>query len=238
MNKTFVVLFAGGIGVRMNSKALPKQFIELHGKPIIIHTIEHFEKNNNIDGIIIVMNCDWINYTKDLVNKFNLKKIKSIIPGGISGQQSIYNGLNEAQKFYSPNDIVLIHDGVRPLITQELINENIELVNEKGNAISCSKMVETVILKKDSLIQTIVDRDKAFNAKAPQSFFFGDIFKAHNQAINDNKNDFIDSCSLMMHYGYKLNIVECSSENIKITTPIDFYLFRAIFEKNENSQIL
>ena len=115
------VVFAGGTGQRMNTRTRPKQFLELHGKPIIIYTLEAFEEHSEIDGIIVVMLESWIGYTQELIRKYNLEKIKKVVPGGSSGQESIYNGLCAASEFYKDDDIVLIHDGVRPLIDEETI---------------------------------------------------------------------------------------------------------------------
>src|SRR5690606_21856736 len=108
------LIFAGGVGSRMNSKAKPKQFLELYGKAIIIYTIEIFDNHPDIDGIIISCVKEWIDYLKDLITKFNISKVIEIVPGGETGQISIYNGLVAIEKHFPPNSIVLIHDGVRP----------------------------------------------------------------------------------------------------------------------------
>ena len=112
------VIFAGGTGQRMNTRTRPKQFLELHGKPIIVYTLEVFDQHKEIDGIVLVMLESWIGYTEELVRKYGLKKVRKIVPGGASGQESIYNGLKGAAEFYGDEDIVLIHDGVRPLIDE------------------------------------------------------------------------------------------------------------------------
>ena len=123
----YALIFAGGTGTRMNSKTKPKQFLELHGKAIIIHTIEIFENHPEIDGVSVVCIESWLDYLKKLVEKEGFKKVKWIVPGGNSGQESIYNGLKAIHDDSSTNDddIVLIHDGVRPLINEDVITYNI-----------------------------------------------------------------------------------------------------------------
>lgn len=233
------VIFAGGVGKRMNTKDRPKQFLLVHGKPIIVHTIELFEHHKEIDGIVVVCVADWIDYMEEMKYRFRLDKIGKIVAGGETGQMSIYHGLKAAQELYGlENNIVLIHDGVRPLITEQLISDNIKSVKEHGSAITCAPAKETVALvDSENGVDEIVPRDRSRIAKAPQSFFLKDIVEAQEQAIADGNTDMIDSCTLMRYYGKKLYAVDGSSENIKITTPDDFYTFRAIYDARENEQL-
>ena len=144
------VIFAGGTGQRMNTRTRPKQFLELHGKPIIVYTLEAFDQHSEIDGIVVVMLESWIGYTQELVRKFGLKKIRKIVPGGSTGQESIYNGLCAAAESYGEKDIVLIHDGVRPLIDEETISANIRTVKERGTAITVTAAIETITMKDET----------------------------------------------------------------------------------------
>lgn len=237
---TTALIFAGGTGSRMNSRSKPKQFLELYGKPIIIHTLEHFEFSQEIDSIAVVCRENWIDYLKEQLKHNFFEKVRWIVAGGETGQQSIYNGLRAIfDSCDNPKDtIVLIHDGVRPLINEKLISDNITAVKHFGSAITVTKAVETVISTNDqNEIVDIPNRNLAKIAKAPQSFYLSDIIAAHEKAIEDNNFKMVDSASLMMHYGYKLHTVEGPVENIKITTPFDYYIFRAIYEARENSQI-
>lgn len=233
------VIFAGGVGTRMNTKDRPKQFLLVHGKPIIVHTIEIFENHPEIDGIVVVCVADWIDYMEEMKYRFRLDKIGAVVPGGETGQMSIYNGLKKAAELYGTDDnVVLIHDGVRPLITAQLISDNIACVKKNGSAITCSPAKETVALIDDSNgIDEIVPRDRSRIAKAPQSFYLKDILEAQERSIADGNTNMIDSCTLMRYYGIKLFAVEGSSENIKITTPDDFYTFRALYDAKENAQL-
>ena len=232
------LIFAGGTGLRMNSKTIPKQFLKLHEKEIILYTIEHFENHPEIDAIVISCIAQWIPYLQNILQCRGIKKVKWIVEGGSTGQESIYHGLKKIQEEYPNDSIVLIHDGVRPLINEKIISENIQSVKKYGTAITVAPSVETVItIKQDGNLDGISDRSACMMAKAPQSFYLEEIMDAHEKAIREGKNDFIDSASIMSHYGYQLKTVVGGYDNIKITTPSDFYIFRAIIEAKENSQI-
>ena len=232
------IVFAGGTGQRMNSKTKPKQFLELHSKPIIIYTLENFEKHELIDGIIVVCVKDWIEYCQELVNNFHITKVKAIIQGGETGLLSRYEGVKKAAELYPDDTICLMHDGVRPLIDHDVISQNIESVQKNGSAITVAPAIETIAIKEnDGKVGKIVDRSKCQLAKAPQSFHLGALLKAHKDAVESGTNDCIDTAFLMQQYGMDLYTVEGSPENIKITTPTDFYVFRALMDIKENSQI-
>lgn len=232
------LIFAGGTGQRMNSKTRPKQFLELHNKPIIIYTLENFDRHPEIDAIVISCLSGWIGYLNRLLNKFSINKVAQVVEGGNSGQESIFNGLNAIHEMFPEDSVVLIHDGVRPLITEQLITDNINCVKEHGNAISVSPAIETITVRSETnKLGEIIERNKCELAKAPQSFFLKDIYEAHLKARCENYTDSIDSATLMRHYGHELYSVQSSPENIKITTPSDFYIFRAILDARENSQI-
>lgn len=234
------LIFAGGAGRRMHSAGKPKQFLELHGKPIIIHTLEHFDRHPEIDAIAVVCIAGWIDYLKDLLIRFHIKKVRWIVPGGETSQESTRAGLGILEANCDPrNTIVLIHDGVRPLITEKLISDNIAAVREYGNAITAAPAIETIItVDGNEDVTELIDRQSCRLARAPQSFYLSDIIAMHQKAMADNYDKMIDSASLMIHYGVKLHLVEGPAENIKITTPSDFYIFKAIQEARENMQIL
>lgn len=234
------VIFAGGVGTRMRSKDIPKQFLIIHGKPIIIHTLEHFMKCDQIDAIVIACVEEYIDKMHMLVEKHGIGKVKRIVPGGKTGQQSIFNGLSAAHEIAAnDNDaIVLIHDGVRPLINGNLLSANIECVKKFGSCITAGEVKETIVeIDEDGEIQNVPSRKNSRVAKAPQSFYLKDIFAAHKKAIATGEHNFIDSCTMMKHYGYKLHMIDGPYENIKITTPDDYYTMRAILDVRENNQI-
>lgn len=232
------VIFAGGTGQRMNTKTTPKQFLKLHGKEIIIHTLDCFENHPDIDKIIVVCLEAWIPRLNKMIEMNSISKVAAIVPGGETGQASIRNGVFEASRIAPEDSIVLIHDGVRPLIDEETISSCIESVRAYGSAITCVPATETVVQERDGVIYSMIERQACRLARAPQCFYLRDIKKAHESALEDGRNDFIDSAYLMSHYGYELHVVEGKPENIKITTPPDYYIFRAISDAKESSQIL
>ena len=145
------LIFAGGFGNRMCTKSRPKQFLEYNGKPIIIYTLELFDNHPDIDGIVVVCLENWIPFLQKMLKKFEIDKVVKIVKGGSTGQESIYNGLIATEEISgNQNDtIVLIHDGVRPLITEETITDNIRTVREKGNCITSVPATESFIVKHD-----------------------------------------------------------------------------------------
>lgn len=231
------VIFAGGSGKRMNTVSRPKQFLELRGKPIIIYTLELFDTHPDIDGIVVVCIEPWIPFLKKQLKKFEITKVVEIVPGGETGQDSIYNGLSAASKHFAADSCVLIHDGVRPLITQQTITDNINKVRECGNCITCIPATETFVVQQKGGSLTIPSRKDSLIARAPQSFILSDIFSAHEKARAEGRHDFIDSCTMMSYYGHQMNTIIGPMENIKITTPTDFFIFRAMVEVHENQQI-
>lgn len=235
--KHIAVIFAGGSGKRMNTVAKPKQFLELNGKPIIIYTIEIFDNLPEIDGIVVVCLESWIPYLQKLIRKFEISKVVDIVPGGDTGQDSIYNGIVSASEHFAEDDMILIHDGVRPLITEKAILENIDTVEQYGNCITCIPATETFVVKQEDGTLEIPARGNSLIARAPQSFIIKDILTAHKRARKENRHDFIDSCTMMSYYGYSLHTIIGPMENIKITTPTDFFVFRAMEEVHENQQI-
>lgn len=245
------VIFAGGTGQRMQSKSVPKQFLEIHGKPIIIHTLEHFEKHKDIDAIIVSCLEEWIEHLIGLLKQYNITKVKAVVPGGETGQMSIYSGLIAADSYadalkknsglqYNIRHVVLIHDGVRPLINEKLITDCIASVQKYGSAITSVPAKETVLMvsgEDTNEIEFIANRSKTRLARAPQCFWLDEILDAEWKAVSAGNKDYIDSCSLMQAMGHKMHLIDGPMENIKVTTPDDFYTMRALLDAKENSQL-
>jgi 2-C-methyl-D-erythritol 4-phosphate cytidylyltransferase len=238
--KIIALIFAGGSGSRMNTVSRPKQFLELNGKPVIIYTLELFDNHPQIDAICVVCIKSWIPFLEKQLRKFEINKVVEIVPGGETGQDSIYNGLCAAERWTKQNNRdanVLIHDGVRPLITEKTITDNIVACSEKGNCITCIPATETFVVHEPDGSLKIPERKDSLIARAPQTFRLADILEAHRTAISENRHDFIDSCTMMSHYGHVMNTIIGPMENIKITTPTDFFIFRAMVQVHENQQI-
>jgi 2-C-methyl-D-erythritol 4-phosphate cytidylyltransferase len=232
------VIFAGGSGMRMHTKSRPKQFLELNGKPIIIYTLELFDNHPAIDAIVVACIESWIPFLEKMLRKFEIGKVRRIVPGGATGQDSIYNGLVAAEEIAgAADDVVLIHDGVRPLITEETISDNIAKVRAEGSCITCVPATESFVVTQPDGSMEIPERANSLIARAPQSFLLNDILAVHRQALSEGRHDFIDSCTMMNHYGRKLGTVIGPMENIKITTPTDFFVLRAMVKVHEDQQI-
>lgn len=232
------IIFAGGSGKRMNTISRPKQFLELNGKPVMIYTLELFDNHSQIDGIVVVCIEPWIPFLEKQLKKFEINKVVKIVPGGETGQDSIFNGLDVAYNRYGVKNVnVLIHDGVRPLITEQTITDCVNTVEEKGNCITCVPATETFVVKQDDGSLEIPARANSLIARAPQCFRLKDIYDAHKRAQSEGRHDFIDSCSMMSEYGHQMSTIIGPMENIKITTPTDFFIFRAMVQVHENQQI-
>lgn len=232
------LIFAGGTGQRMNTRSKPKQFLELHGKPVIIYTIEHFEYHELVDNIVVVCLQNWIDELKGLLKRYGISKVSQIVPGGETGHDSIYNGLMAMKEKSQKGDIVLIHDGVRPLISEKLITRNIDAVIKYGNAITSEPARESVLKSKDGVhVDTVPERNMMYVAKAPQSFYYTDIMNLYEEA-KKNGHRSIDPAHLLSMYSIPMHIIPSVKNNIKITDPADFYIFRALYEAVENQQIL
>ena len=238
------VVFAGGVGKRMKTGGLPKQFLEVNGKPILVHTLSLFQEHEEIDAIVLVMVADWIGYSQELIAEYDLNKVVTVEPGGETGQDSIYHGLMAARRYTRSQEgegaeyrtVVLLHDGVRPMINADLISANIAGVKENGSAITCVPCNETVVMVDDDgdrVVRT-VERSHARIAKAPQSFWLADIIHAHERALQLGEHDIIDSCTMMQHFGAVTpSVVLCGYENIKVTTPEDYYTLKMFLDMRD-----
>ena len=223
----------------MNNNTRPKQFLENRGKPVIIYTLELFEDHPLIDGIVVACVDSWIPFLEKAIKRFKIRKILDIVPGGPTGQDSIYNGLVAASHFSDKDKcVVLIHDGVRPLICEQTITDNIHKVLEEGSCITCVPTTETFLVTRPDGGLIIPERGDSLIARAPQSFFLNCILSAHEMARAEGRHDFIDSCTMMHHYGYQLAWVIGPVENIKITTSTDFFVFKAMIRARESEEII
>lgn len=232
------LVFAGGTGQRMRNSAKPKQFLELYQKPVIIYTLEVFERNPNVDKIVIPCVAGWEDYLARLVDKFGITKVDKILTGGKNTQESKMNALNYLKDICSEDDIIIIHDAVRPLITEKLIDDNIQSVKEFGNGVTAVPFTETGIISEDKeYTEKTIIRNTLYIAKAPQSFYFKDVYEAHLAGQDMPYTITIDTCSLMTELGKKLHLVPCETTNIKITTPEDYYLFKALIDLRESQEI-
>jgi 2-C-methyl-D-erythritol 4-phosphate cytidylyltransferase len=237
-NSNIAIIFAAGYGVRMGD-GIPKQFLKVNKKPVLIHTLEIFQEHPEIDKIYIATLEDYIPYVQTIVKKYQIDKVVDILVGGATVHESVYNALTSAMRDNTGDDIVLIHDGVRPNVKKQVISDNIKSVKEHGNAITCIKYHETILLSKNGKeAKKTVKRNEVYVAQAPQSFRLQDIIEAHDKAraTKGKYKDAVDSCTIMSEQGVEMYVVEGNRGNIKVTTPEDVYLFKALLQYKESEQ--
>lgn len=233
------IIFAGGLGQRLNNgeNSTPKQFLKINDKPIIIRTLELFQTHKDIDKIYISIHPDYYEYMQELVKYYYITKTSGIVNGGETGQESIYNALKLAQKENPQDSIVLIHDGVRPNITEEVITKNIECTKKNGNAITCTSCFETILISENGINPEHVPyRKDTYAAQAPQTFHLGEVIEAHEitRKTNPNYTDIVDTCTLYKTLDKKTFMVKGNRGNIKITTIEDLYILRALIRYKED----
>lgn len=234
--RVLAVVFAGGVGRRMHSSAIPKQFLELYGKPVIVRTLEIFENHPEVDSVAVACVESWIDCLRELVDRFGLRKVRHIVPGGATGRLSIRAGLFAHMRAGEPPDaLVMVHDGVRPLVGPDDLTRNLEAARVHGGAVTTASAVETIaVVDGDGRIASLVPRETCRLARAPQTFRLGDLLAAHRAADKAGRDDVIDTATLMRDAGFPAPAaVEGPPENIKITTPQDFLLFKQIVEARE-----
>lgn len=229
----YVILLAGGVGKRMSS-TIPKQFIEVKGKPIIVYSIENFQRNPQIEKIVVVCVKDWIDRLKDLITKYSLSKAEWIIEGGDTGHDSIRNGMFFLKDKIEPNDFVIVHDAVRPILPQKAIEEVLRVAHKKGNA-SSSIACHPPIVYTDDFVSGItdVDREHVMLTASPQAFRYSIALKCYEQAERENRHDFTFTSSLLIHCGERVYFAKGTACNIKITTKADMALFEALLHVPE-----
>lgn len=223
-----VVILAGGVGSRLKA-AIPKQFIEINDCPIIVHTIMNFELNPEIDNIVIVCLEHWIDYTKDLVEKYKFTKVTDVIAGGATGHTSTQNGIYSLKDRLCDNDFVIIHDAARPIVPQTVIEDLIAVAKRNGNACSAISCYETVLLTENRTSgKEQIDRNRIIRVQTPQCYKYGMIKSLYEQAERDGRDDFVYANTMALHYGVEIFFSKGSNSNIKITTKDDITFFKVL----------
>lgn len=227
------VIFAGGVGARMKSADIPKQFLEVEGKSIIIRTLEQFSNHARVDKIFISCLEGWIPELEAQINTYGIKKVCSIVRGGENGHQSIHNALAEAVKVSRPDDMVLICDGVRPMISEQLISTCISEAEKYDTAVPVTPSIDSVLESVDgTLCAKNYKRNTMFITQAPQGFRISKIWDAHIEAEKRNILSPTSSCELLIELGQTVHIFIGERQNIKVTTPEDLYILRSGYYYN------
>jgi 2-C-methyl-D-erythritol 4-phosphate cytidylyltransferase len=226
------IVFAGGVGSRMKSAAQPKQFLPVEGKPILVHTLEHFQRHPEVGAVYVVTLASHVENTWDLVRSFGIDKVRQVVAGGASAQESILNGMRSALEDGVPDDtLALVHDGVRPLINGELISANIATARTRGNAVTAIPCFETIARSTDGAetIESVTRRDEMHILQAPQTVALGPTFRLNERSrVEGLLGDFVDQAQLLKHYGQDLHLVPGFRGNVKITTDLDYLQYQIL----------
>ncbi len=226
--KKIALIIAGGSGNRMHQN-IPKQFITVNDRPVIVYTLEAFERHPEIDAIAVVCIEGWEQVLRAYAQQFNITKLKHVIAGGKNGQGSIRNGVFELEKHYKKEDLVLIHDAIRPMVSAEIISDNIRVALECGNAITVIPCAEAMLQTDDGMSsEGTYSRDRLKRTQTPQAFRLNDICELHRKALENGITDSIASCTLMIEMGNKVFFSMGSEKNIKLTTIEDIDIFKAL----------
>ncbi|RMC92303.1 2-C-methyl-D-erythritol 4-phosphate cytidylyltransferase [Clostridium autoethanogenum] len=228
------LIIAGGSGQRMGQD-IPKQFINVYDKPVIVYTLEAFQKHPQIDSIAVVCIEGWEKILDAYAKQFEITKLQYIISGGDCGQASIRNGVYELEKHFSQEDIVLIHDAIRPMVSQEIISDCIVKASKYGSAIACIPCAEAMLETDNQIFaERSYPRDNLKRTQTPQAFPLGKICDIHHRALEKEINNSVASCTLMIEMGEKVYFSLGSEKNIKLTTVEDIDIFKALLQANRS----
>lgn len=227
--KNIALIIAGGVGARMHQD-IPKQFLNVNNIPVIIYTLSAFQKHPNIDAIEVVCLEGWHDILRAYARQFDITKLEKIVKGGPTGLDSIRNGLLDLhERYHDDDDVVLIHDAIRPMVSQEIISDNIRVCRAYGNAITVVPCMSAMLKTVDGLDSTEeIPRDNLKTTQTPQGFFINDIYEAHQEAIRKGITNTVASCTLYTTLGRKVYLSAGSEKNIKITTSEDIEIFSAL----------
>lgn len=224
------LITAGGTGTRMH-QSIPKQFLTVNERPVIVYTLEAFQRHPGIDAIAVVCIEGWEQVLWAYANQFNITKLKHIVHGGSTGQESIRNGLMELEKHYSPDDIVLIHDGNRTMVSQDIISDCIVTAKRFGSAIAAIPCVEAVLETEDGEISNkSIPREKLRRTQTPHGFPLGKILDLHRRAVEQGITSSVAACTMMIELGEPVHFYAGSEKNIKLTTVDDIDIFKALLQ--------
>ena len=224
----YALIIAGGSGNRMGQD-IPKQFMHIDNCPVIIHTMMAFQQHPNIDGIAVVCLEGWETVLQSYAN--HITKLKWIFPGGENGQGSIHNGIyGLKEKGIKDDDLVLIHDAVRPLLSQDIISSNIAICEKYGYAITGIQCREAILVSEDGFkSNSSIPRDTLIRTQTPQTFRLKNLIKAHEEAQEKGITNSVASCTLMAELGNReMHIVPGSEKNVKITTVEDLEIVKCL----------
>ena len=232
------LLTAAGSGTRMHQD-IPKQFIHVDNKPVIIHTMEAFQMHPSIDAIIVVTLDSWKDVLWAYAKQFNISKLKWVVNGGETGQDSILCGLRKLSEELDTSDtIVMIHDGNRPMVSSEIISNSLAVYAEHGNAVAVIPCTEVVFESEDGISSCVsTEREKLFRTQTPHTYNLAELLEVHQEAREKGITNTAASCMLMKELGRRSYFSKGSEENLKITTLEDLKIFKALLHTKQDSWI-
>lgn len=232
------LILAGGSGSR-TEQSVPKQFLSIYDKPIIIYTLEVFQRHPDVDAIIVSCIDGWQDVLRGYAAGYGLNKLKWIIAGGENGQSSARKALHELEKYCNEDDIVIIHDAVRPLISEEIITDAIQKAQEYGSGLSAVRCQETIMRTNDGEMgKDGIDRNDIMRVQTPQAYKYGKVLWAHNEALKKGITNAVYTNTLMLELGEELHFSLGSNKNIKITTLEDIDIFKALYSTRRDSWLV
>ncbi len=239
MKVNYAIILAAGVGQRMRNGGLPKQFLKLMGKPIIIYTLEKFENSEEIDRIIVVCHGSYVEHMQSLIQLYQIGKADVVIVGGRDRQDSLKRGLDAVRECGGKDDdVVVLHDGVRPLVEMSTIHENIRVAKQYGCAVTVHPVTETVVITQteEARMPDFKKRADTYSMTSPQTFLLGKITDAYQKldSLKEQKIPLLDAAMVFASAGGDVHLVKEQGANIKITTPEDYYFLKAMLEMEEN----
>lgn len=236
---TYAIILAAGVGQRMRNSGLPKQFLKLMGKPIIVYTLEKFEECREIDSIIVVCHGSYVEHMNSLIALYRISKAGKVIVGGSDRQSSLQKGLETVvEEGGKEDDIVVIHDGVRPLVDLSILRENIRIARQHGCAVTVHPVTETVVITdaEDAGMEDFKKREDTYSMTSPQTFRLGRILDAYERTELSESGSvpLLDAAMVYARAGGEVHLVKEQGVNLKITTPEDYYFLKAMLELEEN----
>ena len=232
---TVALIIAGGIGARMGQE-IPKQFLHIQDKPVIVYTMERFQNNPQVDGIVVVTLPGWIAFVEAYARQFGITKLKSVVGGGETGHDSIHNGIVEIARNYPHETAVMIHDGIRPMVDDNIISDNLRVFREKGNAtvvIPCAEVIFRSDVSTES--NEVLDRSKVWRTQTPQTFRLDELLWAHDEVVKRGLTSPVATCHLFQMLGKTVFFSKGSEKNLKLTTMDDIDIFKALLKNEKNS---
>lgn len=225
------VIIAGGSGSRMGQD-IPKQFIHVHDKPVLVYTLESFQRHPEVDSIVLVCIESWIDVARAYAKQFNIEKLVAVVPGGESGQESIRNGVVAAGEFAAPDDVIIVHDGIRPLVDSAVLSDVLRVAHEHGNAVTSlpyNEQIFRVDPDDPATTREFIPRETLRRVSTPQAYRYDLLSSAYERAFAENigiqGSHYTNT--MMVELGYRLHFAAGSDKNIKLTTKDDLELFKA-----------